>query len=83
MRGALRHALTWAARAQAAGAGLLLALTLGWTALRGALPEALTAMAPGLASAPPLAAALGLFAAGLAALTGLAWALALLLGRRA
>ncbi len=79
--------LTWAVRAQAAGAGLLLALTLGWTIWRGALPgalaSALTAMAPGLASAPPLVAALGLFAAGLVALTGLAWGLALLGSRRA
>ena len=75
--------VTWAVRAQAAGAAALLALTLGWTIWRGALPDALLAAAPGLASAPPLAAALGLFAAGLAALSLLAWSLALLLGRRA
>ena len=81
--GGRASAVTWAVRAQAAGAVILLALTLGWAIARGALPGALTGLVPGLAAAPPLAAALGLFAAGLLALTLLAWAVAAASGRRA
>ena len=80
--GGRASAVTWAVRAQAAGAALLLAPTLGWAIARGALPEAVTGLVPGLGAAPPLAAALGLFAAGLLALTLLAGAGALVLGRR-